>query len=204
MIHLQQIVQRLSLRKPQEEALQRLQELVNILSLKKDINLEEELNAIHNTFPLVTNFERDFPNFCFSLATGVGKTRLMGAFIAYLHLVKGVKNFFILAPNNTILEKLTREFSEPSDPKYVFHGIPELYSNSPSIITHYNFSHSNSIRNDKLQQPDMFNEHHIQINIFNIAMIHTKNRSIKKPNDYLPEGYYQYLSELKGFSDFNG
>jgi len=28
-------------------------------------------------------FERDFPSLCFALAIGVGKTRLMGAFIAY-------------------------------------------------------------------------------------------------------------------------
>jgi type III restriction enzyme len=33
------------------------------------------------------------------VATGVGKTRLMGAFIAYLHLAHGFKHFFVLAPN---------------------------------------------------------------------------------------------------------
>ena len=33
-------------------------------------------------FPTVTDFERDFASVCFSLATGVGKTRLMGAFIS--------------------------------------------------------------------------------------------------------------------------
>ena len=36
--------------------------------------------------PKVTDFERDFPSLCFALATGVGKTRLMGAFITYLYL----------------------------------------------------------------------------------------------------------------------
>ena len=35
------------------------------------------------------DFERDFPSLCFALATGVGKTRLMGAFIAYLHRPRG-------------------------------------------------------------------------------------------------------------------
>lgn len=34
----------------------------------------------------VTDFEREFPSVCFALATGVGKTRLMGAFVTYLHL----------------------------------------------------------------------------------------------------------------------
>jgi hypothetical protein len=41
--------------------------------------------AIAREFPSVTDFEREFPSLCFALATGVGKTRLMGAFISYLH-----------------------------------------------------------------------------------------------------------------------
>ena len=39
------------------------------------------LPPIKSEFPTVTDFEREFPSFCFALATGVGKTRLMGAFI---------------------------------------------------------------------------------------------------------------------------
>lgn len=39
------------------------------------------------------DFERTFPSFCFALATGIGKTRLMGAMIAWLHYEKGVNNF---------------------------------------------------------------------------------------------------------------
>jgi type III restriction enzyme len=69
------------------------------------------LAAIQNEFPTFTEFERDFPSFCFSLATGVGKTRLMGAFISYLYLAHGVKNFFVLAPNLTIYNKLITDFT---------------------------------------------------------------------------------------------
>ena len=47
------------------------------------------LQAIQSAFPSVTDFERDFPSLCFALATGVGKTRLMGAFIAYLNQAWG-------------------------------------------------------------------------------------------------------------------
>jgi type III restriction enzyme len=39
----------------------------------------------------------NFRPFCFALATGVGKTRLMGAFISYLHLAHGINNFFVMA-----------------------------------------------------------------------------------------------------------
>jgi hypothetical protein len=57
------------------------------------------------------DFEREFPSLCFALATGVGKTRLMGAFIAYLHLAHGINNFFVLAPNLTIYNKLIADFT---------------------------------------------------------------------------------------------
>ena len=73
-----------------------------------------------------------------SIATGVGKTRLMGACIAYLYLEKGVRNFFILAPNLTIYEKLIRDFGDPSYHKYVFNGIAEFVHNRPVIIQHRN------------------------------------------------------------------
>src|SRR5699024_4238713 len=67
---------------------------------------KEDLLAVRQMCPTLTSFERDFPSVCFSLATGIGKTRLMGACIAYLHYEKGIKNFFVMAPNLTIYNKL--------------------------------------------------------------------------------------------------
>ena len=61
---------------------------------KKSSDRDSSLAAIHSEFPTVTDFERDFVSLCFALATGVGKTRLMGAFIGYLHLEHGINNFF--------------------------------------------------------------------------------------------------------------
>lgn len=56
------------------------------------------------------------------MATGIGKTRLMGACIYYLYKTKGYKHFFILAPGNTIYDKLRKE-SNPAHPKYIFKGL---------------------------------------------------------------------------------
>ena len=81
--------------------------------------------------PTVTDFEREFPSLCFALATGVGKTRLMGAFITYLHLAHGARNFFVLAPNLTIYNKLIADFT-PNTPKYVFKGIAEFATEPPA------------------------------------------------------------------------
>lgn len=118
------IKQRLSLREPLAEALEVLTKLVDKLSLSKPDKqenkeaeeaeykeyLENQLQSIKEVCPSCRDFERDFPSFAFSIATGIGKTRLMGACIAYLYLTKGIKHFFILAPNLTLYEKLMRDF----------------------------------------------------------------------------------------------
>ena len=92
------IKQRLSLRKPLQESLDILAILADELPLDKDADLKTELGKVRAMYPTCSDFERDFPSVCFSIATGVGKTRLMGAFIAYLFLQKGLRNFFVLAP----------------------------------------------------------------------------------------------------------
>ena len=113
----QMISNRLSLRPPQKRSLEILNELVERLELKKVVDLSGEFEKVNNLYPICSDFERDFPSVCFALATGVGKTRLMGAFVAYLHLAKGIKNFFVLAPNLTIYNKLIEDFSNPNHPK---------------------------------------------------------------------------------------
>ena len=87
------IRQRLSLRKPLAEALDVVEHLTDLLSLEKQpadadnsAFLKEELAKVKIQFPHIKDFERDFPSFAFSIATGIGKTRLMGACIAYLYL----------------------------------------------------------------------------------------------------------------------
>ena len=102
------ISQRLSLRKPQVDSLEILADILGRVTLSKDGDPAAALEAIRDSFPSVEDFEREFPSLCFALATGVGKTRLMGAFISYLYLTGKSRHFFVLAPNKTIYEKLIR------------------------------------------------------------------------------------------------
>src|SRR3989338_6388006 len=95
------IKNRLSLRQPQSQALDILESLGEKLSLQKNAPLDQALAIVRGAYPTCADFERNFPSLCFALATGVGKTRLMGAFITYLYLAKGMRNFFVLAPNLT-------------------------------------------------------------------------------------------------------
>jgi type III restriction enzyme len=87
--HVNAIAARLSLRQPQRQSLEILDRVTEIVPPRKADDIAAALEIIKSEFPTVTDFERDFPSLCFALATGVGKTRLMGAFIAYLHLAHG-------------------------------------------------------------------------------------------------------------------
>lgn len=188
---------RLSLRKPQKESLEILSDIVDVINLGKyDSNtLITELEKVKSLYPSVTDFEREFPSLCFALATGVGKTRLMGAFISYLYLSKGIKNFFVLAPNLTIYNKLIVDFT-PNTPKYVFKGIAELATIPPVIITGENYEDGIGNRN----QSSLFNDE-VHINIFNISKINSEVRGgkaprIKRLSEYIGESYFEYLASL--------
>ncbi|MCB1228566.1 MAG: DEAD/DEAH box helicase family protein, partial [Verrucomicrobiales bacterium] len=132
--HVNAISGRLSLRPPQRHSLEILDRITEIVPPQKSTSVTDALELIHSEYPSVTDFERDFPSVCFALATGVGKTRLMGAFVTYLHLAHGINNFFVLAPNLTIYNKLIADFT-PNTPKYVFKGIAEFAQEAPEIIT---------------------------------------------------------------------
>jgi type III restriction enzyme len=137
------------------------------------------------------SFDRTFPAYTFALATGVGKTRLMGAFVAYLYLVYGIQHFMIVAPGNTIYRKLVDDFSKANNPKYVFRGIEELSTTSVKIITKDNYAQS--------QMAQLF-ANKIEINIFNIQQFAQKDiekeKGITKFSELLGESYFEYLSSL--------
>ena len=124
----------MSLRKPQKASLEILKEITDAVQLRKGMNLKAALGAIHAMYPTCTDFEREFPSLTFALATGVGKTRLMGAFIAYLHTQRNIRNFFVVAPGTTVYEKLKRDLGSPDNPKYVFRGLG-CFSALPQVIS---------------------------------------------------------------------
>lgn len=187
---------RLSLREPQAESLRRLHWAVDQVPALRNPKARstEALNGMQNAlqgqFPTLTDFEREFPSMCFALATGVGKTRLMGAFISYLHAAYGYRHFFVLAPNLTIYDKLIGDFS-PNSPKYVFQGIGEFASTPPEVITGDNYEQRGSL--------SLLGG--IEVNIFNISKINSEVRGGKSPrikrlSEYLGQSYFEYLASL--------
>ncbi|RWG87075.1 DEAD/DEAH box helicase family protein [Mesorhizobium sp.] len=187
--HVNAIAGRLSLRAPQRQSLEILDRVTELVPLRKGTDLEAALAAIRVEFPSVTDFERDFPSLCFALATGVGKTRLMGAFIAYLHLAHGLNNFFVLAPNLTIYNKLIADFT-PNTPKYVLKGIAEFAISPPVITTGDNFER---------QIASGGNLFPVTINIFNISKINSEVRGGRSPRirsfkEEIGDSYFDYLA----------
>lgn len=190
--HVNAIAGRLSLRPPQRKSLELLDRITEIAPPRKGADVAAALEAIRSEFPSVQDFEREFVSLCFALATGVGKTRLMGAFISYLHLAHGINNFFVLAPNLTIYNKLIADFT-PNTPKYVFKGIAEFATDAPEIITGDNYEAKAGTLFDALVQ--------CKINIFNVAKITSEVRGgrsprIKRLSEYIGESYFDYLAGL--------
>ena len=190
--HVNAIAGRLSLRPPQRHSLEILDRITEIVPPRKAADLAAALEIIRSEYPTVTDFEREFPSLCFALATGVGKTRLMGAFISYLHLAHGINNFFVMAPNLTIYNKLITDFT-PNTPKYVFKGIAEFATDAPEIITGDNYEAKAGTLFDQFLR--------CKVNIFNISKINSEVRGGKSPrikrlSEYIGESYFEYLAAL--------
>lgn len=190
--HVNAIAGRLSLRQPQRHSLEILDRITEIIPPCKGGDLAAALAIIQSEYPTVTDFEREFASFCFALATGVGKTRLMGAFISYLHLAHGINNFFVMAPNLTIYNKLIADFT-PNTPKYVFKGIAEFAQDAPEIITGDNYEAKAGTLFDQVLR--------CKVNIFNISKINSEVRGGKSPrikrlSEYIGESYFEYLAGL--------
>jgi len=163
-----------------------------------DRDLKSALDIIRSEFSSVEDFEHAFPSLCFALATGVGKTRLMGAFITYLHLEHRIRHFFVLAPNLTIYNKLVADFT-PNTPKYVFQGIAEFAVKTPTLVTGENFE-------QKPQVLDLFEHDDVVVNIFNISKFNEKTKGtdeegkktlkVRRLSEFLGQSYFDYLAGL--------
>lgn len=178
----ERITKELNLRKPQEQSLIKLEALVKDLKIgNKDIK-DIEAHLVGNI-----KFDTEFPSFAFALATGVGKTRLMAAMIAYLHKEKGLKDFFILTPGETIYTKTIDNFN-PSSKKYVLAGLTDFPAFN--LVTGDNYTYSNFAG-------QLFEN--INIYIFNIQKIFNERKDVEfrfhKFQETLGESFAELLQK---------
>lgn len=190
-IKIQNINNTMCLRLPQFYSLEILDKLMRELDLSNDLDILQ--NQINAKYPIFKEFERSFPSITFALATGVGKTILMGAFITYLYLNYDIKNFFIVAPNLTVYNKLIKDFGRPNYSKYVFKRITAFTQNLPTVVTGDNYDEYVA---EQTQLQDS-----ITIHIFNIGKINAEVRGnsvphVKRLAEYIGTSYFDYLSKL--------
>lgn len=174
----------MSLRKPQEESIKILDNIIKETNLINSNNIEKSKQIINEKYPIFTDFERNFISLTFALATGVGKTRLMGAFISYLYTNYGIKNFLVVAPSTTIYEKLKKDFGNPDTSKYVFNGLG-CFNNPPKVVDDDNFN-----RNISLFESD------ITIYVYNISKFDKDNTKMKSYSEVLGMSFYDQLSSM--------
>lgn len=157
--------------------------------MSKEVDLQAAQDGIHDVFPIFKDFEHPFISLAFALATGVGKTRLMGAFITYLYTQKNIRNFFVVAPSLTIYNKLKNDLGNPAadNEKYVFRGVGCFAVQQPKILADDDYRNKVS--------PSLFGES-INIYIFNISKFNSEDRKMKSVNEYIGESFYNYLRSL--------
>ena len=95
----------MSLRTPQYEALERFHTILNNADLSLKDLTAKDLSALFKDNQPNWVFEHDAPEFTMHMATGVGKTRLIGALIAYLFLSKESLHFMIVSSRTEIIRK---------------------------------------------------------------------------------------------------
>ncbi len=185
--NLEYISGRMSLRSPQKESLKILDNILNNIKLSKNINLDETLKKVNSLYPTCSDFERKFLSLAFVLATGVGKTRLMGTFITYLYTNYNIKNFLVVAPNKTIYNKLKQDLGNPSNPKYVFKGIDCFVVNPPKIYSGEDYKNKNM---------ELFPQD-IKIYIYNIDKFNSETSKMKEVNEFLGASFFDELSKME-------
>lgn len=180
------ISSRMSLRTPLVNSLEILEDFFKKIDVSKEVDLKEALHTIHSKYPTLTSFEHEFLSLTFAIATGVGKTRLMGAFVTYLYTQFNIKNFLIVAPGKTVYEKLKKDFSDPSYQKYVFNGIGCFAVNPPAVYFDDDYRYTGK----------MFSNDDIHIFIYNIDKFNKENVLMKKENEFLGDSFFEKLSSL--------
>lgn len=112
------VVEAMHLRRPQHEALDKFHKIISKLSVSlNDVDNDELKDLFKKAYP-EWSFEHEAVEFTFHLATGVGKTRLIGAVIAYLFLSGESRDFMIVSPRSEIVRKFKDACG--NEKKYLF------------------------------------------------------------------------------------
>ena len=135
-IAFEQVKGAMSLRTPQLEALEKFHQTIDKAELPlKEMTAEDIVTLFKNDNPN-WDFEHDATEFTIHMATGVGKTRLIGALIAYLYLSKESYNFMIISSRTEIIRKFITVCTGQKDYLFVDQSLvdyPTVFNSESSV-----------------------------------------------------------------------
>lgn len=122
------------------------------------------------------------------LATAVGKTYLAGGLVEYL-ASSGIRNFLIVVPGRTILEKTVANFAE-GHAKSILGGM----ETRPVVVTADNF-------NTGAVATALHDDTQVKLFVFTVNALvkphETTTRRVRKHQEWLGEDLYQYLRDCE-------
>lgn len=161
------IAARLDLRRPNQEALESI-----VATLAQHYDLEGKEPPFEGVV---------------DVATGVGKTYIMAAAIEYL-AADGVRDFAVIAPGRTILEKTVANFT-PGSPKSLLGGMEV----TPVVITSDNFA--TAAMRAAMDDPDQ-----VKLYIFTVQALLKPETKVGRKTHKFQEGlgtaFYAHLQSL--------
>lgn len=182
----------MSLRTPQLEALEKFHHVMEKSELSlKDMTAEEVTSLFKEANPTWA-FDHSTTEFTIHMATGVGKTRLIGAIIAYLFLSKESRNFMIVSTRTEIIRKFYDVCSGARDYLFV----------DPSLVDYPTVFNSESNVRD-FTQTGMFDKGP-RIWVISPQSLTANNARMKFKGQYdscSPVEYLQSLDDLVIFFD---
>jgi superfamily II DNA or RNA helicase len=180
------IIQEMTLREPQADSLTKFSQLLSGVDLRSMD--QSRIKRLLQTGTL--EFTEEYARLTFALATGVGKTRLMGAIAAYLFLENKSKHFVFLAPSRTILRKMKDE-ALVSHEKYLFKGLPGFPL--PKVVHAENIESYNPTQTRIADSPTLF--------ILTPGQIRPRSggeeeRRLRQPGEGFGDSFVDYLASL--------
>lgn len=161
------IAARLDLREPNKEALQSI-----VFAIARHFDIDREPPPLEAVV---------------DIATGVGKTYVLAATIEYL-AQDGVRNFAVITPGRTILDKTVANFTV-GHPKSLLGGMEVR----PAVITSENFA-TPAIRT-AMDDPDL-----VKVFIFTVqALLKPESKVGRRTHKFqegLGQAFYEHLQEL--------
>jgi len=189
---LSSVLTNMHLRKPQEDSLRAFHNVINSTDKPLCDMTYKELSALFKSFYpewKITNA----PEFTFHLATGVGKTRLIGALIAYLFNAQESSNYLIISPRAEIIRKYI-EVCQPTSKDYIF--VNKNFVGIPHIMDGESITYGGTLVDAMYTGPRIW--------ILTPQALTAKDAKLKKRNEYdicSAVEYLQSLNDLVVFFD---